>query len=495
MEIWLLIILYFIAMAVIGIVSYKKANDLTNFVVGGRKAGPWVSALTYGSTYFSAVLFIGYAGRSGWDFGFWAILVGIGNALIGTYLAWKVLASRTREVTRRLKIKTMPQMFENRYDSKALKIFSAFIIFIFMIPYSASVYSGLSYLCESVLKIDYNIAMFLIAAAAAVYLVLGGYLASLTADFVQGLLIVFGVIAMMIFILMSQPAGGLVNAVSNTITKMNDAGILNLNFTMVINLIALIALTSFGTWGMPQMIHKFYAIESEDAIIKGRRISTAFALLVSCGAYFIGGLSRIFLPSVPLLSGKANYDLIIPTILSQTLPNIMLGIVMVLVLAASVSTLSGITLSSSSTVAIDLLPLLNKKLGKDKTSFFITRILCLLFIVVSYIIATMKSPILVLMAFSWGTVAGSLLAPYLLGLWWKKMNKTGAWFGMVGGFLTSIILAVSSGLNGANAPLFGVISMVMSFILSILGSLLFKKQNSSYNKKAEEFFDIEYIQE
>ena len=176
---WIFIAAYLLSMAVIGLRGRKKTSDLTTFVVGGRKAGPWVSALAYGATYFSAVLFIGYAGRSGWDYGLWAVLIGVGNGILGAYLSWKLLAPKTREVTRRLKIKSMPQMFEKRYASEKMKLFSAAVIFVFMIPYSASVYSGLSYLCEAVLNIDYDLAMFLIAAVAAVYLVLGGYLASL----------------------------------------------------------------------------------------------------------------------------------------------------------------------------------------------------------------------------------------------------------------------------------------------------------------------------
>ncbi|MFZ2539316.1 MAG: sodium:solute symporter family protein, partial [Oscillospiraceae bacterium] len=186
-QIWAVIALYVGAMVWVGVKSAKKTKTLTDFVVGSRKAGPWMSAFAYGTTYFSAVLFIGYAGRSGWDFGLWAILIGVSNAALGAYLAWKLLAAKTRDVTRRLKIKTMPQLFEARYQSRNMKIFAAIIIFIFMIPYSASVYSGLSYLCEIVLGINYMWAMAAIACIAAVYLVAGGYIASLSADLIQGI--------------------------------------------------------------------------------------------------------------------------------------------------------------------------------------------------------------------------------------------------------------------------------------------------------------------
>ena len=275
-------------------------------MVGGRKAGPWVSALAYGATYFSAVLFIGYAGRSGWDYGLWAVLIGVGNGILGAYLSWKLLAPKTREVTRRLKIKSMPQMFEKRYASEKMKLFSAAVIFVFMIPYSASVYSGLSYLCEAVLNIDYDLAMFLIAAVAAVYLVLGGYLASLAADFVQGLLIIGGVVFMIVFVMNSPTVGGFTHGISTVLDKMDAAGILRLDGNGIIGLISLILLTSIGTWGMPQMIHKFYGIENEEGVRRGRVISTAFCIFVSAGAYFIGGISRLFYDEVPTLNGGAK---------------------------------------------------------------------------------------------------------------------------------------------------------------------------------------------
>ena len=123
-------------MLVIGITNTKSAKKLSDFTLGGRNAGAWVSALSYGTAYFSAVMFIGYSGGSGWNYGLWSIFAGIGNAVIGSLLAWLVLARRTREVTNRLKITTMPQLFETRYESTKMKTFSAAVIFIFLLPYS-----------------------------------------------------------------------------------------------------------------------------------------------------------------------------------------------------------------------------------------------------------------------------------------------------------------------------------------------------------------------
>ena len=137
--IWLVIAVYAVFMLVVGILGSRTSKSMESFTVGGRNAGAWISAFSYGTAYFSAVMFVGYSGGSGWSFGLWAVLVGIGNAIIGSLLAWLVLARRTREVTRRLKIKSMPQLFEQRYKSRSMKLFSCIVIFIFLLPYSASV--------------------------------------------------------------------------------------------------------------------------------------------------------------------------------------------------------------------------------------------------------------------------------------------------------------------------------------------------------------------
>lgn len=487
LQIWGVVFLYILAMVIIGIQSAKKTKTLTDFVVGGRKAGPWMSAFAYGTTYFSAVIFIGYAGRSGWQFGLWAVLIGVFNAFLGTYLAWKVLGKKTRNVTRRLKIKTMPQFFEKRYQTKNIKLFAAIITFIFMIPYSASVYSGLSYLCETILHIDYNWAMLAIACIAASYLVLGGYIASLSADFVQGIIMIVGVILMVGFIVSSNDVGGFANGMSNLTNIMKQNDILTLSPAMIVNLAGLCLLTSIGTWGMPQMVSKFYAVADDKSITAGTVISTGFSAIISIGAYFVGSLSRLFFSEVP--NGGKGYDMLVPQILNKSLPAMLLGVVLILVLSASVSTLSSLTLTSCSSISLDLVGTLSKKeIPKGKT-LTLTRILCLLFIAVSYVIATTKTPILLLMSFSWGSIAGSFLAPFLLGLLWKKMNKTGAWAGMITGLFISITLAICSNFNTANAPTYGVIAIISSFIACFIGTWIGMKKGGNAALVPNEFYD------
>lgn len=490
MTVWIILGIYVAVMIVIGVMGARKVNSLTSFVVGSRSAGPWMSAFAYGTTYFSAVLFIGYAGRSGWDFGLWAVLIGLGNAVFGAWMAWKVLADRTREVTRRLKIKTMPQMFEKRFMSKPMKIFAAIVIFIFMTPYSASVYSGLSYLCESVLHIDYAAAMLAIALISAVYLVLGGYLASLKADFIQGIVMIFGILAMIFFVFRAEEVGGLSQGLSNLSEIMREHELLPLAGPNVLPLVSLIILTSFGSWGLPQMIHKFYGVADRGAIKRGTVISTLFCGVISCGAYLVGALSRLFFTDIPELAGKANYDLIIPQMLIKSLPTVLLAVVLVLVLSASVSTLSGITLTSCSTLSMDLIvSVFRPNMDKRKT-LTITRVLCLLFILFSFVIAYFKLPILMLMSFSWGSVAGAFLAPYLLGLYWKRMNRFGAWSGMLGGLGVSVVLALVSNFDAGKSAVFGVTAIASSFVFCLIGTLVGRAIGGKSAQTNESFFAV-----
>ncbi len=510
---WMALAVYFVAMALIGLFSYKKANTIANFTVGGRKAGAWVSAFSYGTTYFSAVIFIGYAGRFGWSFGWWAVAIGIGNALVGSYLAWKVLARRTREVTRRLEIKTTPEFFEKRFNSKAMMVFSSVLIFFFMIPYSASVYNGLAYLCNEILHIPYIYCMLAIAVIAAAYLVVGGYIASMLADFVQGIIMIVGTVLVVGFVIAMVPdSSGIADSFAKLYGMMKSEGLMRLGGKDVLTLISLVLLTSLGTWGLPQMIHKYYGVADDGAIKRGTIISTFFAVVVGCGAYGIGSFSRLLVNAGDIpksASGALNLDTVMPIIIGK-LPLALISIVLVLILAASVTTLSGITLVSCTPITVDVLGGVIFKKIKPRVTLVLTRLLCLAFIAFSFFVAWLKLPIYSLMSFSWGIVAGSFLASFILSLYWKGFNKGGAWCGMISGFaipLGSIVYeiikayspdmtlgqAVSRGIANAapSSPLFGVIAMLASFIFAVAGTYIYRavvkgkeEENAFFSEKA-----------
>lgn len=467
------IVAYIALVAIIGILSNKKSKNISDFTVGDGNASAWMSAFSYGTAYFSAVMFIGYSGKTGWNFGLWGIAAGIGNAVFGAFLAWLVLAKRTRKYTRQHGIKSMPQLFEKRFDSTAMKLFSVIVIFIFLLPYSASVYKGLTSVCSVLLQIDERVCMIVIAVAAAVIVVTGGYMATLKIDFLQGIIMLGGIIALIVAIMRCDQVGGFSVGIKAISQKTNELGLTPQNH---VALWATVLMTSFGTWGLPQMIHKFYGIKDDKEVKRGIVISTVFAFVVAGGGYFIGSLSRLFFNDLSAIHEKNPTDYLVPNMLkSAGISNVLLGIVLVLLIAASVSTLASITITASSTLSMDFIqPYIIK--NKDKNIAPLTKIICILFVVLSYLIANTNTPILDMMSYSWGIISGSFLAPYLISLYSKKITKNAAWAGMIGGFITAMpplvakfifpnITAGSFGLIKDMGPQFACLAMIISAIL------------------------------
>ena len=487
--IWIVIGVYALVMLGVGILQSRKGSGgMESFTVGGRNAGAWISALSYGTAYFSAVMFIGYSGGSGWSFGLWSVLVGIGNAIFGTLLAWLVLAEKTRVITRRWQIKSMPQLFEERFKCSGMRLFSSIVIFIFLIPYSASVYKGLTSVCSVILGVDETVCMIVIAIASAVVLILGGYMATLKADFLQGLIMMVGVTALIILIVASPQVGGLTEGFANMTAYMKAHEMSPLPKNAAVSLISTLLMTSFGTWGLPQMVHKYYGIRDKKEVKRGVIISTFFALLVAGGGYFIGSLSHLFFGETMPEGGK---DYIVPLMLDAAgLPNILIGVILVLLISASVSTLSSITLTACSTVSMDLVKKTLKKNMKDENVTILTRILCLVFVVMSYLIANYPTPILEMMSYSWGIISGSFLAPYVLSLYWKGINKAGAWTGMLGGFLVAFIPAAASGFTTPNGPLYACLAMALSFVLCFAVSKIASAMKLSWAERNDAFYDV-----
>lgn len=478
--IWTTVAVYAVFVAIIGIFSNKSSKSMGDFTVGGRNAGAWMSAFSYGTAYFSAVMFIGYAGGTGWKYGIWGVLPGIGNAIIGSLFAWMVLAKRTRKVTRENSISSMPQFFEKIYGSRAMKLFSAVVIFVFLLPYSASVYKGLTSVCSVLLKVDELSCMIIIAIAGAAIVVLGGYMTALRADFFQGLVMLAGVIVLIVSVVNSK--GGFAESISAITEKTSD---LNLSVFDHVGLWATVLMTSFGTWGLPQMIHKYYGIRDDKEVSRGTIISTIFAFIVAGGGYFIGSLSHIFFNDLP--AGGTDY--IVPNLLIEAgIVDILIGVVLVLLIAASVSTLSSITITAASTLTMDIIKDRFMK-NKEKDLTFLTKIVCVLFVLLSFLIAWKGTgtPILDMMSYSWGIISGSFLAPYAVSLYYKKVTKAGAWAGIISGFAIALPPLVfkladsNASLGGFGAisgmgPHFACLSMLVSLILVIVVSAITYKE-------------------
>ncbi|MDR2741709.1 MAG: sodium:solute symporter family protein [Treponema sp.] len=486
MSIGIVFLVVFLAvMTGAGIWGMRKTKTLGDFFLGGRTLGPWVSAVAYGTSYFSAVIFIGFAGTQGWQFGLNALWIAIGNAAIGAGAAWLVLARRTRRMTQNLDSMTMPEFLQERYGAKHLKPVAASLIFFFLLPYSASVFKGLGHLFEAVFHIPYDIALLIMIVFTGVYLILGGYFAIAVTDFIQGIIMFFGA-AIMVLVLTS-PEGG-VFGILGKIAENYQINVPPERQPSALTVLSLVFMTSFGTWGLPQMTQKFYAIKSEKVIPKAAIVTTVFALMIGFTAYYTGTSSHVFfdLNTVPKnAAGVIQYDLIVPTLLTNNLPQTLLALILLLILSASMSTLSSLVLVSSSAVAIDLYPSRQEaKTGKDR-SVAMMRFLSLIFIVISYFISRFQIGIIVyLMSLSWGVISGSFAAPYILSLYSRRVTKAGAYAGFFTG--TAVMITLFFVLGSSRSPLAASIAIVVPFIVVPVVSFFTKPPSKERLDKAFE---------
>ncbi|MBR5037822.1 MAG: sodium:solute symporter [Prevotella sp.] len=487
----LLTIIFLAVMIGVGLYTRKQASSVDGFVLGGRAVGPWLTAFAFGTSYFSAVVFVGYAGQFGWKYGLSSAWIGIGNAVIGSLLAWILLGRRTKLMTQHIESRTMPDFFGTRYGDQGLRVAASIIAFVFLIPYTAGVYSGISRLFEMGFGIPYEYCVIIMSILTAVYVILGGYKATAMNDFIQGIIMLFGIVAVIIAVLNAQ--GGLTTAVQKLAELPSDADpAVNGGFATWFGpdpwgLLGVIVLTSLGTMGLPQMVGKFYSITDEAAIKRGTVISTIFAFVVAGGCYFLGGFGRLYEPVIAP-NGKIAFDSIVPAML-VTLPDILIALVVLLVLSASMSTLASLVLTSSSTMTLDLIyrdkksepgeveegsidDIVAEKVERRKV--VVMRVLIMFFIAISLLIA-LNPPTFIaqLMGISWGALAGAFLAPFMLGLYSKCITRASVWACFIWGVgLTVVNMLLGNPINPINC---GAIAMVGGFFVVWLISLITPK--------------------
>lgn len=487
----IMLAVFFGIMVGVGFYCRAHTRDVAGFVLGGRSVGPWLTAFAYGTSYFSAVIFVGYAGQFGWKFGVASTWIGLGNAFLGSLLAWVVLGRRTRLMTQNLNSATMPEFFGKRYESKALKIISSIIIFIFLIPYTASLYNGLSRLFAMAFNVDYAVCVMVMAVLTGIYVIVGGYMATAINDFIQGIIMLVGIVAVICSVLSVN--GGFIGSLTALSNVTDESVAMPGAFASFFGpdpagLFAVVILTSLGTWGLPQMVQKFYAIKSEKAISKGTIISTLFAVVVAGGCYFLGGFGRLFLTGEEV--AKEGFDAIIPAMVER-LPEFLIGVVIILVLSASMSTLSSLVLASSSTLTLDLIKdnIIKNMSQKKQVSFM--RVLVVLFIAISAVIAIVQYKsnvtfIAQLMGVSWGALAGAFLAPFLYGLYSKKATGAAALTSFIlgTGIMTLNMLARSAFPAMLQSPInCGAFVMILGLVVVPIVSLFTKKPDKDAVEK------------
>jgi SSS family solute:Na+ symporter/sodium/proline symporter len=465
--------LYAAMIIVIGIIGLRKTKSFSDFFLGGGQVGPWMTAFSYGTAYFSAVLFIGFAGKIGWGFGYSGMWIALFNALVGVLGVWGLLGWRIKKMSLEYKVSTMSEFLEKRFDSPFLKLFAALAIFVFLIPYSTAVFMGLSYLFTSNFGIEYWHALVFMGIFTAAYLVLGGYKSMAMIDVIFGMIMTVGVIVL--FFSTTSKGGGL-SAISAGLTEISP------KLTQIVGppgwwpLFSLVFLTSIAPFAMPQLVQKFYAIKDKRSIKIGMVASTFFALLIGGIAYFIGSTTRLFMspqatPAAFNEAGKPIFDRLMPELLTNIIPESLSVLILLLILSASMSTLAALVLISSSSFTKDFY---NGFINKNVSDQKLTRLMrwtSAFFILLSVVLAYLNvDTIVTILGVSWGAIGSVFLGPFVWGLFTgnKVVNKVGAISASILGLGTCLYLAFT----GMSSPEAGTIGMMVSLILPPIATLI-----------------------
>ncbi|MBN1425401.1 sodium:solute symporter [Candidatus Fermentibacteria bacterium] len=473
---YIAVVFYTFLVIAIGISGARRTKSFSDFLIGGGSIGPWMTAFSYGTAYFSAVMFIGFAGKVGWGFGMSGLWIALGNSLVGVTLVWLLLAKRVRSVSAELKIHTMPEYLEARYNSPFLKVYSSVATFVFLVPYSAAVFIGLTYLLKITFAIPYEYMLVFMGVLTGIYLILGGYKSMASVDIYFGIMMILGVA---VLVASSVAKAGSLEIIFSRLREIDPRLVAPVGPPGFWPLFSLVVLTSVGPFAMPQLIQKFYGVKDERSIRIGTVVSTGFALLATVGAYFTGALTRVFLtPQANPGAWKAAADgtrrlipeALMPELLRTVIPGALSGVILLLVLAASMSTLAAMVLVSGSTIAKDLYHGFIKRDASDAALTRAIRIASAAFILISMGVAYLRPAIVVtIISISWGAIAAVMLGPFLWGLFSKRVNAFGASASAVVSLVICLALFIAWG--APKAPQAASLSMLSSLVLPPILSL------------------------
>ena len=447
----LILSLYMLMLIVIGIVSSRRMRSSEDFYVGSRNVGPWVTALSYVAAYFSSVVIIG-GGGFGYRFGLATIWIAAMNVLVGCTLAWMVLGKRVRQFSSRLGTMTIPGFLAERFRAPEARIIAAWVIALLLVIYNVSILKGMGHAFEGLMGMPYAVGVLLSCAIIVLYVSLGGYLAVVWTGFFQAWIMGIGLVLLAFAAL--RAVGGL-GAIAEKLAVI-DPGLVNTPGAWGwAGLISFALITSFGVWGMPQMLARFVSVRSTSVLRVGTVVVTvggAMAIL----PYICGAVARIMYPDL------ASPDLAIPTLTKNILPAWGAAVFLAGVVSAGMSSFASIQITASSAVVRDFMI---KGLGRslsEKQSIRYSRIAAVVIGLVSLAIA-LRPPalVLVLMAFSSATIASTCLWPILFGLYWKRTTRWGVLASMVSGLISTLVWM------GIGSP-FGIHGFIPGIVVSLV---------------------------
>jgi len=427
----LILFLYLVSLFVIGVVtSARMRRSAEGFYLGSRSLGPWVTAFSFVAAYFSSVVIIG-GGGFGYKYGMATIWIGASNVLVGTLLAWIVLGKKTRALTARLNSITLPDLFAKRYHSPEVRFYSALVIGIFLVIYSVSVLQGMGHSFAVLMDMPYIYGLLISGVVIILYVALGGYLAVVWTGFLQAWIMIFALVILTVAAI--SRAGGLNQLFARLSTLDGGRFVQTPGEWGWAGLLSYSAIVSFGVWGMPQLVSRFYSIKSVKVLKLGTVLATIGASMALL-PYFNGALTRLFFPNL------ANPDQAIPNLVKSTLSPFTGAIFLTGVVAAGMSTFAAVLITAASAIVKDLArDSFGIKLTSEKELLF-SRLVAAAIGTVAFIVA-IKPPamILVITGFAWAVIAATTLWPYLFGLYWQRASRPAAFASMLAGSLTALL--------------------------------------------------------
>ncbi|MGK0249144.1 MAG: sodium/proline symporter [Oleispira sp.] len=469
--------LYLGIMLWIGIWAYKKTNNLSDYILGGRSLGPWPSALSAGASDMSGWLLLGmpgYAYVAGWE----ASWLGLG-LIIGTYLNWLIVAPRLRVYSQLAGDSlTLPQYFSNRFNDKvAIRVISAFFILLFFLFYTSSGLVAGGKLFESVFGMDYTVAVTVGTLAVVSYTFFGGFLAVAWTDLVQGLLMAAALMIVPVVAFMELGDGpSVILAASNVelldpFTKATGEA---LGWISIVSLLA----WGLGYFGQPHILARFKAIRSKDDIPAARRIAVTWTLLGLLGAFFVG-IAGIGYFETPL----ADSETVFISLVQALFHPLVAGFLLAAILAAIMSTADSQLLVSSAAFTEDFYKSIFNKEANPESLVKIGRFAVVGTATVAWILAlNPESSVLGLVSYAWAGFGAAFGPAVILSLFWARMNREGCLAGILVGGITVVVWKQLSG------GLFDIYEIVPGFIFAMIAIIVVSLLTPEPEKEIQDMF-------
>ncbi len=470
-------VLYVLLMLSIGILFYHRTRNLSDYILGSRQLGSWVTALSAQASDMSGWLLMGLPGYA-YLAGLNAVWIAFGLT-VGTFLNWQFVAPKLRRYTEsKPGVLTIPGYFESRFPESAtqLRVLSAVFILIFFLIYTASGFVAGAKLFSTVFLISYNTALFIAVLVIIIYIFLGGFLAVCWTDFIQGMIMFFAVLIVPVLAVISF--GGL-NSVMQQIETENMY-VLSFFINPEGQSLSAIAIVSLMAWGLgyfgqPHILVRFMAIRKVNLLSKSKIISMIWVVLCLSCAVAIGTVAVAVLktPLIPIES-----ETVFLVLVRQLVPPLIAGFLMAGVLAAIMSTADSQLLVASSAMTQDLYRLLLRKSADDKELLRISRFAVVVIAVIAYLIArNPDASVLDLVAYAWAGFGAAFGPLMLFSLFWDRMTGKGAMFSILTG---GTVVLIWKQLSGGVFDLYEIVPGFLMSGLIIIWTGLF--MNSKKNK-------------